>query len=113
MSQKIKPSAVPSPRSGMRSSAFLIGLGLLFAAGVGFAVGYTVGKKTSSMQPMQLLGSRDKPQPPPPERPKPPPPREPEDPFKGPKTEIAVAAHSPSKGPQNAPITIVEFSEFE
>ena len=113
MTQKPKPSAVPSPRSGLRNSAFLIGLGLLFAAGVGFAVGYTVGKKTSSMQPMQLLGSRDKPQPPPPERPKPPPPREPEDPLKGPKTEIAVAAHSPSKGPKNAPVTIVEFSEFE
>ena len=112
MTQKPKSTAVPPPRGGLRSSAFLIGLGLLFAAGVGFAVGYTVGKKTSSMQPMQLLGSRDKPQPPPPERPKPPP-REPEDPLKGPKAAIEVAAHSPAKGPKNAPVTIVEFSEFE
>jgi hypothetical protein len=110
MAQKVK-QAVPDPKQGGRSSALLIGLGLIFAAGVGFAVGYTVGKK-GGMQPVQLVGSREKPQPTPPSRRERPPP-EPEDPLKAPKTPIEVAAHSPTKGPKNAPVTIVEFSEFQ
>ena len=110
MAQRTK-GAVPSPRSGGRGSALIIAVGLIFAAGVGFAVGYTVGKKSSEMQPMQLVGSREKPTAPAPTPPRKP--AEPEDPLKAPKIAINVPAHAPTKGPADAPITIVEFSEFQ
>jgi len=110
MAQKQNRS-VPSPKPSRRGSGFLVGVGLLFSAGVGFAVGYTVGKKSSEMQSVQLLGSREKPQPQPPQPPRRPP--EPEDPLKAPKVAISVPAHAPTKGPGNAPVTIIEFSEFQ
>jgi protein-disulfide isomerase len=105
---------VPAPRQGGRNTIFLTVAGLVFTTGVGFAVGYTVGKKSSEMQAVQLVASKDKPQPSRPQPPSPPPkPREPEDPLKAPKVTVNVPSHSPSKGPAGAPITIVEFSEFQ
>ena len=112
MAQKSGKGAVPTPRSGGKNTLLITVLGLVFMTGVGFAVGYTVGKKSEGgMQTMQLVGSKEKPKPPPaaaPERQK-----EPEDPLKAPKVAVDIPAHSPTKGPANAPVTIVEFSEFQ
>jgi len=103
-------TAVPPPKSGRRGAPFLVGLGLVFAAGVGFAVGYTVGKKSSSMQPLTMTATRDKPRPPPAPRPRRQPPP---DPLKAPKANVTVAAYTPIKGPKTAKVTIVEFSDFQ
>ena len=112
MVQKSTRGAVPPPRSGGRNTVFLTVAGLVFTTGVGFAVGYTVGKKSSDMQAVQLVGSKEKPVAPKPAA-APQRPQEPEDPMKAPKKNIPIAAHSPFKGPANAPVTLVEFSEFQ
>ena len=113
MAQKTGKSAVPAPRAGGRNTTLMTIAGLVFTTGVGFAVGYTVGKKSGNMQAIQLVGSKDKPTAPPPAA-APQKREEPEDPLKAPKrTDLVLSEHTPTKGPANAPITIFEFSEFQ